>query len=227
MPPGGAGGSGRAYDVTERFRVALRQEYFKDAQGARTGFDNKVSLWTTTVTLQYRIWRGLVGAPRIPARPGRRESLPRALRREPRAGAHRAVHGHVLAEHVLLVLLACRLEATPREDRSPPHSDGRDVVGDPRGGGGRGGGGLRRAVDLGSPARSRWRRGLAGARGMDRALRAGRGHPAHHAGAAGAQCRQPPSGHPRQHGGHPPAGVRRPPAPRSRRGRQPQPALCA
>jgi hypothetical protein len=50
-----------AYDVTERFRVALRQEYFKDAQGARTGFDNKVSLWTTTATLQYRIWRGLVG----------------------------------------------------------------------------------------------------------------------------------------------------------------------
>ena len=50
-----------AYDFTERFRVALRQEYFKDAQGARTGLDNKVSLWTTTVTLQYRIWRGLVG----------------------------------------------------------------------------------------------------------------------------------------------------------------------
>jgi hypothetical protein len=50
-----------AYDVTERFRVALRQEYFKDAQGARTGLDNKVSLWTTTATLQYRIWRGLVG----------------------------------------------------------------------------------------------------------------------------------------------------------------------
>jgi len=50
-----------AYDVTDRFRVALRQEYFKDAQGARTGLDSKVSLWTTTVTLQYRIWRGLVG----------------------------------------------------------------------------------------------------------------------------------------------------------------------
>ena len=50
-----------AYDVTDRFRVAVRQEYFKDAQGARTGLDNKVSLWTTTVTLQYRIWRGLVG----------------------------------------------------------------------------------------------------------------------------------------------------------------------
>lgn len=50
-----------AYDFTERLRVALRQEYFKDAQGAGTGFDNRVSLWTTTVTLQYRIWRGLVG----------------------------------------------------------------------------------------------------------------------------------------------------------------------
>ena len=50
-----------AYNFTERFRVALRQEYFKDAQGARTGLDNKVSLWSTTVTLQYRLWRGLVG----------------------------------------------------------------------------------------------------------------------------------------------------------------------
>ena len=50
-----------AYDFTERLRLALRQEYFKDAQGARTGFGNKVSLRSTTVTLQYRVWRGLVG----------------------------------------------------------------------------------------------------------------------------------------------------------------------
>jgi Putative beta-barrel porin-2, OmpL-like. bbp2 len=50
-----------AYDFTERFRVALRQEYFKDADGARTGFGSKLSLWSTTLTLQYKIWRGLVG----------------------------------------------------------------------------------------------------------------------------------------------------------------------
>ena len=50
-----------AYDFTERLRLALRQEYFKDAQGARTGFGAKVSLRSTTVTLQYRLWRGLVG----------------------------------------------------------------------------------------------------------------------------------------------------------------------
>ena len=50
-----------AYDFTERLRLALRQEYFKDAQGARTGFGSKISLRSTTVTLQYRVWRGLVG----------------------------------------------------------------------------------------------------------------------------------------------------------------------
>jgi hypothetical protein len=49
-----------AYDFTERVRVALRQEYFKDADGARTGFGNKLSLWSTTLTFQYKIWRGLV-----------------------------------------------------------------------------------------------------------------------------------------------------------------------
>ncbi len=50
-----------AYDFTERFRVALRQEYFKDSDGARTGFGSKLSLWSTTLTLQLKIWRGLVG----------------------------------------------------------------------------------------------------------------------------------------------------------------------
>ena len=49
-----------AYDWTSRFRTALRQEYFKDADGARTGFGNELSLWSTTLTFQYKIWRGLV-----------------------------------------------------------------------------------------------------------------------------------------------------------------------
>lgn len=49
-----------AYDWTSRFRTALRQEYFKDADGARTGFGKELSLWSTTLTFQYKIWRGLV-----------------------------------------------------------------------------------------------------------------------------------------------------------------------
>jgi hypothetical protein len=50
-----------AYDWTDRFRTSIRQEYFKDSDGARTGFGSKLSLWSTTLTLQYKIWRGLVG----------------------------------------------------------------------------------------------------------------------------------------------------------------------
>jgi hypothetical protein len=49
-----------AYDWTDRFRTAVRQEYFKDSDGARTGFGSKLSLWSTTLTLEFRIWRGLV-----------------------------------------------------------------------------------------------------------------------------------------------------------------------
>ena len=33
----------------------------KDSDGARTGFGSKLSLWSTTLTLQLKIWRGLVG----------------------------------------------------------------------------------------------------------------------------------------------------------------------
>jgi len=50
-----------AYDVTEAFRLALRQEYFRDANGARTGFGNALNLSSTTLTAQYKIWKGLVG----------------------------------------------------------------------------------------------------------------------------------------------------------------------
>lgn len=49
-----------AYDWTSHIRTALRQEYFKDADGARTGLGSKLSLWSTTATFQYKIWRGLV-----------------------------------------------------------------------------------------------------------------------------------------------------------------------
>ena len=50
-----------AYDWTESLRTSLRQEYFKDADGARTGFGAKLSLWSTTATVQYKIWKGLAG----------------------------------------------------------------------------------------------------------------------------------------------------------------------
>jgi hypothetical protein len=53
-----------AYDWTEKLRTALRVGYFKDADGVRTlavGPGAEVSLWDVTATVQYKIWRGLVG----------------------------------------------------------------------------------------------------------------------------------------------------------------------
>ena len=50
-----------AYDWTEKLRTALRGEYFADPMGARTGAGQKISLWEMTATVQYKIWRGLVG----------------------------------------------------------------------------------------------------------------------------------------------------------------------
>lgn len=49
-----------AYDWTDWLRTALRQEYFKDANGARTGFGNSLNLFSTTLTAQFKIWKGLV-----------------------------------------------------------------------------------------------------------------------------------------------------------------------
>jgi hypothetical protein len=53
-----------AYDWTEKLRTAVRGEYFKDVDGARTlaiAPGTSVSLWEVTATVQYRIWKGLVG----------------------------------------------------------------------------------------------------------------------------------------------------------------------
>lgn len=50
-----------AYDWTDKLRTALRGEYFTDPMGARTGAGQKISLWELTATLQYKIWKGLVG----------------------------------------------------------------------------------------------------------------------------------------------------------------------
>jgi hypothetical protein len=50
-----------AYDWTEKIRTAVRLEYFDDADGFRTGFGSALGLVSATATLQYKIWRGLVG----------------------------------------------------------------------------------------------------------------------------------------------------------------------
>jgi len=50
-----------AYDWTESLRTAVRQEFFRDAAGARSGSGIGTDLWSTTATIQYKIWKGLVG----------------------------------------------------------------------------------------------------------------------------------------------------------------------
>lgn len=50
-----------AYDWTEKLRTSVRQEFFRDAGGARTGLGDATDLWSTTATVQYKIWKGLVG----------------------------------------------------------------------------------------------------------------------------------------------------------------------
>lgn len=49
-----------AYDWTEKLRTAVRFEYFEDKDGARTGIDS-LGVWEATATVQYKIWKGLVG----------------------------------------------------------------------------------------------------------------------------------------------------------------------
>ena len=48
-----------AYDFLKDFRAALRQEWFNDAEGVRTATAGGVTLFSTTATLQYNIWKGL------------------------------------------------------------------------------------------------------------------------------------------------------------------------
>jgi len=54
-----------AYDWTKALRTALRAEYFADPQSVRSsetvaaGLNTR--LWEVTATLEYKIWRGLVG----------------------------------------------------------------------------------------------------------------------------------------------------------------------
>jgi hypothetical protein len=50
-----------AYDWTEKLRTSVRQEFFRDAHGARIGSADATDLWSTTATVQYKIWKGLVG----------------------------------------------------------------------------------------------------------------------------------------------------------------------
>ena len=46
----------------KNFRAALRQEWFNDVDGVRTGTVDGVTLFSTTATLQYNIWKGLYSA---------------------------------------------------------------------------------------------------------------------------------------------------------------------
>ena len=54
-----------AYDWTKTLRTVLRAEYFSDPQGVRSSETvtpgHNVDLWEITATVEYRIWRGLVG----------------------------------------------------------------------------------------------------------------------------------------------------------------------
>ena len=54
-----------AYDWTSALRTALRAEYFSDPQGVRSSETitpgHNVDLFEVTLTVEYKIWRGLVG----------------------------------------------------------------------------------------------------------------------------------------------------------------------
>jgi hypothetical protein len=53
-----------AYDWTDKLRTALRLGFFNDTDGVRTAAvapGARVELYDVTATLQYKIWRGLVG----------------------------------------------------------------------------------------------------------------------------------------------------------------------
>jgi hypothetical protein len=50
-----------AYDWTASLRTAARLEYFRDADGVRTGFGSRREVWEATGTLTYTIWKGFVG----------------------------------------------------------------------------------------------------------------------------------------------------------------------
>ena len=53
-----------AYDWTEKLRSAVRFEFFDDPQSVRTAIrnaGNRTSLYEMTATVQYKIWKGLVG----------------------------------------------------------------------------------------------------------------------------------------------------------------------
>jgi hypothetical protein len=48
-----------AYNFFKDFQIALRQEWLKDVDGTRTATVGGVTLFSTTATLQYNIWKGL------------------------------------------------------------------------------------------------------------------------------------------------------------------------
>ena len=58
----GGGRATRRTTARTGCQLAFRQEFFKDADGARTGFGNSArSYWPSTVTAQFKIWKGWSG----------------------------------------------------------------------------------------------------------------------------------------------------------------------
>lgn len=52
-----------AYDWTEKLRTSFRAEYFEDRDGVRTAAQApglKTTVWETTATVRYKIWKGLL-----------------------------------------------------------------------------------------------------------------------------------------------------------------------
>ena len=98
-----------AYDWTESLRTAVRQEFFRDAAGARSGLGDRDGPVVDDRDGAVQDLEGAGGAGGVPARRLGREGVPGAVLA---AGHHRAgaaaarqEHGHHLGQPLLLVLL--------------------------------------------------------------------------------------------------------------------------
>ena len=83
-----------AYDWTDRLRTAVRQEFMRDAAGARTGSGTRDGSVVHDRDRAVQDLEGAGGPGRVPARPVRRERVPASATRgrtSPRRGCSRAV----------------------------------------------------------------------------------------------------------------------------------------
>ena len=99
-----------AYDFLKDFRVALRQEWFNDVDGVRTGTVGGVTLFSTTATLQYNIWKGLFARGEY-----RHDNANEAVFGcRPATGCREEVTGHALGQPLLQVLLTVPAKRSAR-----------------------------------------------------------------------------------------------------------------